>query len=199
MRSMLFGSDFHRHRREVVMTPQRIKFIVENLTQRCDEDSRDALEVIAELQAELAIYKGRDQAKQLVIDRLKRELTAADEQLTERSITISALREKVANRESWKESPVAYEYRLQDSEWVRIVPRNQYTSTVEDGVKEIQQYIAAGYKYELRALYVGPLPPTSGEQMEPICPACKGSGGDHPMALCSVCNGSGLQTEGSQS
>lgn len=158
------------------MTPQRIKFIVENLTQRCDEDSRDALEVIAELQAELAIYKGRDEAKQLVIDRLERE---------------------IASRQSWKESPVAYEYRQQDSEWVRIVPRNQYTSTVEDGVKEIQQYIAAGYKYELRALYVGPLPPLAEKQCK--CSRCikeqdpphiadlKLSMGMSEMIVCSVC------------
>lgn len=43
------------------------------------------------------------------------------------------------------------------SEWQRVTPRNPHISTVEDAVREFQEYIAQGYSYELRTLYTGPL------------------------------------------
>lgn len=62
--------------------------------------------------------------------------------------------------------PVAYQYRTFHgpntvthgwTDWEPVVPRNVHTDTVEDRVREIQYYIDHGYKYELRALYVGPM------------------------------------------
>ena len=58
--------------------------------------------------------------------------------------------------------PVGYEYRSSRGdyawgEWEKVVPRNQFTETVEDRVNEIQSYIDKGYKYQLRALYAGPV------------------------------------------
>lgn len=58
--------------------------------------------------------------------------------------------------------PVMWQSRFFDStssvtpgwgKWEEVVPRNAYTDTVEDRLRELRHYIAAGYKYELRALY----------------------------------------------
>lgn len=48
------------------------------------------------------------------------------------------------------------------SEWQRCEPRNPYTDTAADKAREIQGYIDAGYKYELRALYASPSQPAEG-------------------------------------
>lgn len=42
--------------------------------------------------------------------------------------------------------------------WEEVVPRNVYTETVADRVREIQAYIEQGKRYELRALYATPSP-----------------------------------------
>ena len=78
----------------------------------------------------------------------------------------SAITAEEAGREG-EAKPVRYEWRHFDtantphtwSAWHVVEPRNPYTDTMEDRVREYQGYIAAGYKYELRALYVGLLPP----------------------------------------
>ena len=59
--------------------------------------------------------------------------------------------------------PVGYEYRVANgdyswSDWERVAPRNAFTDTLEDRVREIQTYINAGYRYQIRALYAGPIP-----------------------------------------
>ena len=59
--------------------------------------------------------------------------------------------------------PVGYEYRVANgdyswSDWGKVEPRNAFTDTLEDRVREIQAYINAGYRYQIRALYVGPIP-----------------------------------------
>lgn len=65
-----------------------------------------------------------------------------------------------------EQEPVYYEYRSwygQQSvingwgEWERVKPRNALC-TIEDAVDEIDHYIGAGYKYELRALFEHPAP-----------------------------------------
>jgi hypothetical protein len=74
--------------------------------------------------------------------------------------------------------PVMWQSRFFDStssvtpgwgKWEEVVPRNAYTDTVEDRLRELRHYIAAGYKYELRALYA-------------IAPAAA-AGGSEPVAL----------------
>jgi hypothetical protein len=57
------------------------------------------------------------------------------------------------------------------SEWQRCEPRNPYTDTAADKVREIQGYIDAGYKYELRALYATPSQPVAAEGVtgEQVC------------------------------
>ena len=61
------------------------------------------------------------------------------------------------------DKPVGYEYRSGRgdyawSDWERLTPRNPFTESVEDSAREIQDYIVRGYRYELRALYAGPVP-----------------------------------------
>lgn len=59
------------------------------------------------------------------------------------------------------EVPLYWEYRALDwdaDDWRRVKARNIYTSTVDDRVAEIREFIAAGYEYELRALGVIPDP-----------------------------------------
>lgn len=63
-----------------------------------------------------------------------------------------------------KQEVVRYEYRHLDdsgntvtpgwSEWRPVVPRNAYTDTVLDKVREFEAYIAQGYKLEVRSLIV---------------------------------------------
>jgi len=66
------------------------------------------------------------------------------------------------------EKPVAWEYRWKDTSlfsatsgqwtaWRRVEARSRL-STVEDAVREFQQYIADGRHYELRPLYTTPQP-----------------------------------------
>ena len=64
------------------------------------------------------------------------------------------------------DEPVAWEYRTHYEtnmvvpgwgEWKRVVPSHA-GFTVLDAVNDLKQYIAHGYKYELRALYTGPQP-----------------------------------------
>lgn len=63
---------------------------------------------------------------------------------------------------------VGWEYRWKDTspytatsgqwtEWKRVEARSQL-STIDDAVQEFREYIAAGYAYELRPLYTGPVP-----------------------------------------
>jgi hypothetical protein len=67
--------------------------------------------------------------------------------------------------------PVYWEFRAKDTHpdtvtsgqwfpWERLVPRNGL-ETVESRLAEIKEYIAAGYQYELRALYTAPPAPFS--------------------------------------
>lgn len=42
------------------------------------------------------------------------------------------------------------------SAWERVLPRNDNTSTAEDMMREIEGYIADGYKYQIRDLYAKP-------------------------------------------
>ena len=62
--------------------------------------------------------------------------------------------------------PVYYEYRYWYGpqtvingwgDWERVNPRNALC-TIADAVNELEHYISAGYKYELRALYAIPAP-----------------------------------------
>ncbi len=66
------------------------------------------------------------------------------------------------------------------TDWKEVEPRNHYTDTVEDKVRELREYIAMGKKYELRALCVCIDPSTEPvgkrAEEEQICPVCKGSG-----------------------
>jgi len=72
--------------------------------------------------------------------------------------------------------PAAWEWRHLDttntpntwSEWARVEPRNRFTDTVDDRVREFQAYIEQGYKYELRALYAGHPPAAEPKGMEPV-------------------------------
>lgn len=59
--------------------------------------------------------------------------------------------------------PALWQWRFYDetnergwTAWEEVKPRNQYTDTVADKVRELRAYIADGYKYELRALYATP-------------------------------------------
>ena len=80
---------------------------------------------------------------------------------------IAALDEAMAEPAEVRE-PVAWEYRWKDTspfsatsgqwtEWRRVEARSRL-STVEDAVREFQQYIADGLHYELRSLYTTPQP-----------------------------------------
>ena len=42
------------------------------------------------------------------------------------------------------------------SDWKEVKPRNLHTDSVDDRVKELMSYIAAGHRYELRPLYASP-------------------------------------------
>jgi hypothetical protein len=61
-------------------------------------------------------------------------------------------------------APVMWQYRHFDTTngvnswgpWYEVEPRNAYVNTVEDSLREFRSYIAAGNKYELRALYAAP-------------------------------------------
>lgn len=73
------------------------------------------------------------------------------------------LQARVAELEAQSGEVVYWESRFLDcsnnpdgvwTTWERVVPRNQYTDTVEDRVAEFRHYIAHGYKYELRPLYL---------------------------------------------
>jgi hypothetical protein len=75
------------------------------------------------------------------------------------------------------DKPVAYQYRTFHAdntvspgwtEWELVTPRNPHVETVEDRVHEIQSYINAGYKYELRALYAIPLKSERKEQQRVV-------------------------------
>ena len=50
------------------------------------------------------------------------------------------------------------------SEWAEVKARNAYTGTVMDSVREFQHYIAQGYKYEIRALYVATPAPAPAQE-----------------------------------
>jgi hypothetical protein len=61
--------------------------------------------------------------------------------------------------------PVLWQYRVCYSDntvtpgwgdWQEVKPRNAYTNTVQDTVREIQGYIDQGKPYQLRALYAAP-------------------------------------------
>lgn len=90
--------------------------------------------------------------------------------LIEAGRAILALASPTHERAAPAPEPVYWESRWLDtanmphtwSEWQRCEPRNPYTDTAADKAREIQGYIDAGYKYELRALYASPSQPAEG-------------------------------------
>ena len=50
------------------------------------------------------------------------------------------------------------------SEWAEVKARNAYIGTVMDSVRELQHYIAQGYKYEIRALYAATPAPAPAQE-----------------------------------
>lgn len=77
------------------------------------------------------------------------------------------LKQQLDNLKQTSQQPVAWEYRsfhAQDTStpgwgpWERLEPSGRYVGeTAETMAADIQHYIDHGYKYELRALYSGPV------------------------------------------
>lgn len=118
-----------------------------------------------ELRKELAEYKA-DAAKWRAHQKRKQEVIAAGmgRKILRDLETHDALPAFYAAMKEASAEPVYYEYRAWFGEntvkpgwgdWERVKPRNALC-TIDDAVNELQQYISAGYKYQLRELYEHP-------------------------------------------
>ena len=125
----------------------------------------DAITKYYELVKQLAEYKA-DAAKWRAHQKRKQEVIAAGmgRKILRDLETHDALPAFYAAMKEASAEPVYYEYRAWFGEntvkpgwgdWERVKPRDALC-TIDDAVNELQQYISAGYKYQLRELYEHP-------------------------------------------